>query len=161
LNSKTKEELEALEIEDRTKTILEVKKVLTKKGLMLQLEEKAQTMDIGVQRFFSKVDSLHKKGLLGLLVINDKLITLSDYKQNILTVEKDGSKFAGIQGSITGKDFLETLQLDLSIQHEIKYIFITKPTFSKYTEMDETYRRLLKVSIPSQKRWEDLCALIE
>jgi hypothetical protein len=35
LNSKNKQELEALEIEDRTKTILEVKKVLTKKGLML------------------------------------------------------------------------------------------------------------------------------
>jgi hypothetical protein len=35
LNYKTKEELEALEIEDRTKTILEVKKVLTKRGLML------------------------------------------------------------------------------------------------------------------------------
>jgi hypothetical protein len=92
LNSETKEELETLEIEDRTKTILEIKNILTKKGLMLQLEEKAQTMDIGVQRFFSKVDSLHKKGLPSLLVINDKLITLSDYKQKILTVEKDGSK---------------------------------------------------------------------
>jgi hypothetical protein len=41
LNSKTKEELEALEIEDRTETILEVKKVLTKRGLMLQLEDKS------------------------------------------------------------------------------------------------------------------------
>jgi hypothetical protein len=161
LNSKTREELEALEIEDRTETILEVKKVLTKRGLMLQLEERAQAMDIGVQRFFSKMDSLHKKGLPSLFVINDKLITLSDYKQKIITVEKDGSKFAGIQGNITGKAFLETLQLDLSIQHEIKYIFITKPTFTKYTEMDEVYRRLLKVTIPSQKRWDDLCALIE
>jgi hypothetical protein len=55
--------LEALEIEDRTEKILEVKKVLTKKGLMLQLEERSQSMDIGVQRFFNKVDSLHKKGL--------------------------------------------------------------------------------------------------
>jgi len=128
---------------------------------MLQLEEKAQTMDIGVQRFFNKVNSLHKKGLPSLLVINDKLITLSDYKQKILTIAKDGSKIASIQGSINGKAFLETLQLDLSIEHEIKYIFITKPTFAKYTEMDETYRRLLKVSIPSQKRWEDLCALLE
>jgi hypothetical protein len=161
LNSKTKEELEALEIEDMTKTILEVKNVLTKKGLMLQLEEKSQTMDIRVQIFFSKVDTLHKKGLPGLLVINDKLITLSDYKRKILAVSKYGSKFAGIQGSITGKAFLETLQLNLSIQHEIKHIFITKPTFAKYTEMDETYKKLLKVSIPSQKRWEDLCALLE
>ena len=41
LNSKTKEELEELKVEDRTKTILEVKRVLTKRGLMLQLEEKA------------------------------------------------------------------------------------------------------------------------
>ena len=161
LNSNTKEELEALEIEDKIETILEVKKVLTKKGLMLQLEDKSQNMDIGVQRFFSKVNSLHKKGLLGLLVINDKLITLSDYKQKILAVAKDGSKFAGIQGRITGKAFLETLRLDLSIQHEIKFIFITKPTFSKYIEMEETYRRLLKVSIPNQKRWEELCALLD
>jgi hypothetical protein len=109
LNSKTREELEALEIEDRTETILEVKKVLTKRGLMLQLEERSQAMDIGVQRFFSKIDSLHKKGLPGLFVINDKLITLSEYKQKIITVENDGSKFIGIQGSIASKPFLETL----------------------------------------------------
>jgi hypothetical protein len=81
LNSKNKQELEELEIEDRTETILEIKKVLTKKGLMLQLEEKSQVMDIGVQRFFSKFEVLHKKGLPGLLVLNDKLITLPDYKQ--------------------------------------------------------------------------------
>jgi hypothetical protein len=35
LNSKTREELEELKVEDRTKTILKVKRVLTKKGLML------------------------------------------------------------------------------------------------------------------------------
>jgi hypothetical protein len=62
-----------------------------------------------VQRFFSKVDSLHKKGLPGLLVINDKLINMPDYKHKILAMEKYGSKFGGIQGSITGKDFLENL----------------------------------------------------
>jgi hypothetical protein len=161
LNSKSKEELEALQIEDRTETILEVKRVLTKRGLMLQLEERVQAMDVAVQRFFSKTESLQKKGLPSLFVINNRLITLSDYKQNILTVAKDGSKFTGIKGSITGKAFLETLRLDLSIQQEIKYIFITKPTFTKYTETDEVYRRLLKVNIPSQQRWDDLCDLIE
>jgi hypothetical protein len=35
LNSKLKEELEALQIEDMTETILEVKKVLTKREIML------------------------------------------------------------------------------------------------------------------------------
>ena len=58
LNSKTREELEELKIEDRIEIILEVKRVLPKKGLMLQLEEKVQTMDAGVQRFFSKIEAL-------------------------------------------------------------------------------------------------------
>ena len=115
LNSKTKDDLKSMEIEDRTKTILEVKKVLTKRGLMLQLEERTQNMDIRVHIFFNKIDALQKKGLPNLLVLNEKLLTFSDYKQNIVMVAKDSSKFSGIQGSITGKTFLETLQLDLSI----------------------------------------------
>ena len=35
LNSKTREELEEMKIEDRTETILEVKRVFTKRGLMI------------------------------------------------------------------------------------------------------------------------------
>ena len=160
LNFKSKEELEDLQTEDRTEIVIEVKRVLTKRGLMLELEERVQTMDVMVQRFFSKTESLQKKGLPSLFVINNKLITLSDYKKKILTMEKDGSKFTGIKGNIMGKSFLETLRLDLIIQQEIKYLFITKPTFTKYTETDEVYQRLLKVNIPSQQRWDDLCDLI-
>jgi hypothetical protein len=78
LNSKTKEDLEDLKIEDRTKTILEVKRVLTKIGLMMQLEEKSQNMDIGVQIFFNKIEVLQNKVLPSLLVLNDKMMTLSD-----------------------------------------------------------------------------------
>jgi hypothetical protein len=96
-------------------------------------------MDIGVQIFFTKFEMPHNKGIHGILVLNDKMITLSDYKHKINAVEKDSSKFVRIQGSINGKSFLETLQLDLSIQHEIKHIFNTKPTFAKYAEMDEIY----------------------
>ena len=62
---------------------------------------------------------LQKKGLRILFVINNKLITLLDYKHKILTMEKDGSKFKGIKGSIIGKEFSENLRLDLNIQQEI------------------------------------------
>ena len=86
---------------------------------------------------------------------------LPDYKKRLADVAKDSSKFLGIQGNITSKAFLDALQLDISIQHEIRYIFIIKPTFAKYTEMDEVYQRLLKVNVPSHLRWEELCDLIE
>jgi hypothetical protein len=69
-------------------------------------------MDQGVQRFFSKIEALQKKGLPGLKVINDKLMTLPDYKKRLFEVSKDSSKFSSIQESITGKAFM-------GIQHEI------------------------------------------
>jgi hypothetical protein len=61
---------------------------------MLQLEDRTQNMDIRVQRFFSKIDDLQKKGLPSLLVLNDKLMTLFNYKQTIAMVAKDSSKFS-------------------------------------------------------------------
>jgi hypothetical protein len=76
---------------------------------MLQLEEKFQVMDKGVQKFFNKIDVLQNKGLHGLMVINDRLMTLLDYKKRLTEVSKDSSKFAGIQGSITGKAFMDAL----------------------------------------------------
>jgi hypothetical protein len=161
LNSKTREELEELKIEDRTETILEVKRVLTKRALMLQLEEKIQVMDQGVQRFFHKIDALQKKGLPSMKVINDKLMMLPDYKKRLTEISNDSSKFAGIHGSITGRAFMEALQLDIEIQHEIKHIFVIKPTFAKYTDMDEVFRRLLKVTVPTHVRWEELCDLLD
>ena len=63
---------------------------------MLQLEEKSQNMDIREQRFFNKIEVFQKKGLPGMLTLNDKLMTLSDYKQKITTVAKDSSNFSGI-----------------------------------------------------------------
>jgi hypothetical protein len=63
---------------------------------MLQLEERAQNMDIGVQILFRNIDALQKKGLPSLLVFNEKLMTLSNYKQTIAMVENYSSKFSGI-----------------------------------------------------------------
>ena len=94
---------------------MEVKRVLTKRGLMLQLEEKIQVMDQGVQRFFHKIDALQKKGLPSIKVINDKLMMLPDYKKRLTEISNDNSNFAGIQGSITGRAFMEALQLDIEI----------------------------------------------
>jgi len=44
LNGKNEYELQELDIEDRTETILEVRKVLSKRNLMLNLEDKCQNM---------------------------------------------------------------------------------------------------------------------
>ena len=81
LNSKNKYELQELELPDRTCTILEVKRVLTKRNLMLNLEDKCQTTQLAIDRFMVKFDILRQKGLKNPLVINDKLMPQEDYNR--------------------------------------------------------------------------------
>jgi len=79
LNSKSSYEVEEVGVSDRTATILEVKKVLTKRNLIDQLEERSETLELHVKRLTNKIETLMKKGLPSIYVINDKLITQEDY----------------------------------------------------------------------------------
>lgn len=48
LNSKTKQELQEINVSDRTSTILEIKKVLQNKNLLTQLKTKCETLNVAV-----------------------------------------------------------------------------------------------------------------
>ena len=118
-------------------------------------------MNIGIQKCFAKLELLYNKGLPNLLVINDKLNTWSDYNEQIMTKARDSSKVIAKRISMTGKAFLEALSYDLDIQYVIPNMLITRPTFSKYTKFDEVYRKLMKMNIPSEQRWDKVYELLE
>jgi len=79
LNSKNRYQLEELGIEDRTTTSLEIKKVLTKRSLMRNLERRCQNMQEEIDDFMEKFGILQSKGLPSPLVMNDKLMKHEDY----------------------------------------------------------------------------------
>lgn len=64
LNSKNKYELQELEIPNKAGTILEVKRVITKRNLVLNLEDKCQNMQVVVDKFMAKFELSKEKGLL-------------------------------------------------------------------------------------------------
>jgi len=154
---KSRYELDDVRVDDRIETILEVKKVLTKRNLVVQLAKKCHTLEIAVNRFFTIIDALNKKGLPSLFVINDSLMTREDYLKKLQDIAKDTAKSSNIKGSMTRREFYEATSNICFIQNEIKHIFTVKPTFSKYTEVDEIYHRVTKISIPIQEWWEKLC----
>lgn len=151
LNSKNRWEFEELEIEDITKTILEVRKVLIKINPMRQLEEKCHIMEICVHKFFTKLEPLYKEGRPNLLVINDKLSMWYDYNEKIMIKARENLKVVVGRFSMTGKAFSEALAFDLNIQYAIKSLFITKLTFAKYTEVEKVYIKLLNMIILSEQ----------
>lgn len=57
--------------------------------------------------------------------------------------------------------FLEALAYDLDIQCAIPNLFITKLTFAKYNEVNEVYRKLMKMNISSEQRGDKICDLLE
>ena len=125
------------------------------------METKCQTSKTVVQRFHFKFNLLDQRGFLGLVAPNDRLISLEEYFQKLYTIATDKAKFAGIKGHLTRKELVEVLNFDLMIKHEIKHIFVNKPTFEKYTEVDEVYRKLINLYILSEGRWDHLCEITE
>ena len=62
---------------------MEIRKVLSKRNLMLNLEEKCKNMQVAIDRFMAKFQILREKGLPSPLVINDKLMTQEDYDNRL------------------------------------------------------------------------------
>ena len=121
------------------------------------MTEKCHTLEVAVNRFFTIIEALNKKGPPSLFVINEKLMTKEDYKKKLQDIAKDTSKLSHIKGAMTGRAFYEAISNMSFIQHEIKHIFVVKPTFSRYTEVDEIYRKVTKIAIPDEERWDKLC----
>ena len=157
LNSKTSYELEVLDVKERTQTILEVKRVLTKRNLLRQLEEKCHELEVAIGIFFNKNEPLREKWFPSLYVINNKLVQKVYFMTKIMEKTKYTTKLSNIQGSVTWKVFMELLSNDIFIQHELKHVFLGKPTFSKYIVVDEVYRQVIGTIIPVNKEWSKLC----
>ena len=147
MNNKNRHELNELGVEDRTEAILEVKKVLSKRNFMVNLEEKCHKMEVAIDRFMAKFRILRDKGLPSPMVIHDKLMTQLDYTDRLRKFAKEQASTLGIKTLPTGKVLYDTLENLFFIEHEMKYLFVTKPNFSKYIEADEIYKRMLEVKL--------------
>lgn len=67
-------------IEDRTNAVLEVRKALTKRNMMLQLENKIQNLEVQVKKFHKKFFVLRQKGLSSLRDSHGQVIQQEDYQ---------------------------------------------------------------------------------
>ena len=61
VNRRSRYQLDELGIEDRIGTIIEIKKVLTKRNQMLNLEKRCQSIQADIDRFMTKFGILREK----------------------------------------------------------------------------------------------------
>ena len=99
-------------------------------------------MQLAIDRFMVKFELLRQKGLQNPLVINDKLMTQEDYNKKMREVARDQVNTSSMKGIPIGKLLYQTFENLFYLQHEVKHLFINKPTFAKYIEVDEIYRKM-------------------
>jgi len=119
---------------------------------MLQFKNKCQNLEARVKKNHRKFNVLHHKGLPIVRDSSGQLIPLENYHHRLHEIASDRTNFAIVNRIISGKALFEGLEYDLFIQHEVQHLFITKPTFDKYTEVDASYRKVIKFYIPYDKR---------
>ena len=127
---------------------------------MVQREDKFQKMEVAITRFMVKFDVLRQTGLRNPLVTNDRLMRHEGYDNKIREVAKEQENSSSMKGIPIGKVLYQTFDNLFYLQHEVKYLFISKPTFSKYTEVDEIFRRMVKIKLPDAESWENLNDLL-
>lgn len=151
LISKTKDELEELNIKDRTNALMEVKRVLKNKNIMVKLENKSKELELQLKRFNNKFNVVEEKELLAFRASNGKLIPLEKYQDQLCNIATDASKVSKVGGTISGEAFIEGLQHGLFIRREIHHLFLNKPNFETCIEVDERFRSMVNFYIPSEE----------
>jgi len=154
LNSKTSEELAALDIRDRTSTIMHIKKVLTMRTLMQNLERRCQDMQVEIDSFIERFTILHEKGLPSPLGSNECLMRHVEYTQKLnkyVANQVNASSSTSAENALpSGQTLYDKLENLFYIKHEVKHLFTIPPNFFRYTETDETLRKLQRHKLPEE-----------
>ena len=134
LNTKTSEELEALDIRDRTCTILDIKRVITTRTLTQNLDRRCQDMQVEIDSFTEKFTVLNQKGLPSPLGDNDRLMKHKDYvhKLNTFVVNQANASSSTSTGKAlpSGQSLYDGLENLFDIEHEVKHLFTIPPNSS-------------------------------
>ena len=128
--------------------------------MMNNLEERCKDMNLSITKSLAKYTILTQAGLPDIHALNEKLMVQKDYEKRIRAHAKEQVKKPLPRGSPSGKVVLQYFENLFFLQNEIKHIFIVKPKFSKYTEVDESYRKLKNMRIPSAEQWQEFTDLI-
>jgi len=164
LNTHTKEDLEKLDIRDRTSTILIIKRVLTIRNFIQNPKRKCQEMKMNINAFIQKFRVLEEKDLPSLLTDEYRLMShvayvniLNTYMDSQATASSSSAREKTLQSGQSLYDNLENL---FFIEHEVRHIFTVQPTFFRYTDVDETLIKMHRNQLLDDEGWQSMLEIL-
>ena len=124
------------------------------------MEKRCQSIQTDIDSFMLKYGILREKGLPSPMVIHDKLMTQEDYIDKLNKMARSQASTSGMKSLPTGNVLYDGLENLFYIEHEVKHLFTSKPNFSKYTEADEVYRKMIRMKLLDSEWWTNLIDLL-
>ena len=157
LNHRTGTQLAEMGIRNRTDTILLIKRVLTLRNYVQELDRKCQEMQTEVNEFIAKITTLHSRGLPSLVTSAGRLLSHEHYAKRVNNYATDqitaSSSTPEETGPPSGQSLYDKLENLFFIEHEIKHLFEVPPNYCKYTEADEILVKIQRHQLPTQEWW--------
>ena len=97
------------------------------------------------------------------MILEDKITDLETYvnRLDIHAHNLTGSSTSSSESTLpTGNNLYDRLKNLFHLEHEIRYLFPNWPNFFRYTEADETLRKLKRTIIAEDQWWEDLLEIL-
>lgn len=73
---------------------------------------------------------------------------------------RSSTSASGIKAFPTGPVLYDNLENLFYVEHEMKQLFPIQSTFFRYTEIDETLRKIQNMRIPQPKWWEEMLEIL-
>ena len=163
LNTQTKNQLAEIGIQDRTGTILEIKRVFTKITLVQNLERRCSDMQEEIIAFRERLNIFLNRGLPSPIVAEDKLMDLDSYVEKLdkyADNQASSSTSSSTAALPTGKNLHDRLENLFYLEHEVNHLFPNQPDYFRHTEADETLRELQMTRVPEVQWWEEMMELL-
>lgn len=130
---------------------------------MQNLERRCSDMQQEIFTFNERFDVVLNKGLPSLVNAEGRLMDLESFvaKVNKQVDDQASSSTSTAAGTLpTGKSLYEKLEGLFYLEHEIKHLFPYQPNFFKYTEADETLRKIQRTKVLEVQWWDDMLELL-
>jgi hypothetical protein len=158
LNSRYKDQLKTLSINDRTILVMEANKVLSKMHLLQNTERKVHELARGISSFKRIFKEVISFGLPNLWDGVGDLFLEEEYQKRLDQRRNDDKIFERMDRPLKGKDMYDMLAGDFVLLCTLRLVLkgLSPPSYEKYTDLDEISRNMKQIGISYGKCMEEV-----
>jgi hypothetical protein len=161
LNSVPTDDLQTIEVKDRTALIILAMRIITKHNLLRSVQNKAMQMEHNIHEFKDAFEQLFIKGLQSFWDGKGSLYNQEDYNSLLIQCRMYHSKFEAMEEIMKGPSLVECLSIEFEILNKFKPVKVGMSTmyYDMCIDLEIFIKAMMDYKIPSESKWKEIVQL--